>query len=516
MIIKLVPVEFYSNKIHSNVISSLTRHVFLFFFIFSLLSACSKDNSRTDIISPENPRLHNNISERPCVIILNNRLYGPRVLSLIEETKKQIDLVIYQTRYYPAFSDSSSNQLFLALAGAQKRGVSIRFLFETSDWNPDNSFQNRRVAFILKELGVDVRFDSPFQNSHNKLVIIDNDIVVIGSANWSHYSLERNNEASIGIRSTQIATEFKAYFEKLFQTASTEYPIPFPLLSPELARTTSSNLFRVRGTIKSINPIPHHQDEFEINLDHKINVIIPEQVSEELFSLFPGFPNSFLHKEVTLFVQVTKIKNDGRENRVLSFLELEKGIQQDFFKRVTKRAIDQFNLSKDLWQSCHHIQSHLLLNNDDYFTNVIDAIEKATRKIRVMQLDCNYYQYTEKSGELPATNKLLDALIAAKKRGVAVEFLAEYRSHERFSDTKKMFLDKLVMGGVPVYLDDGDNTTHCKMLIIDDRFVIIGSTNWSLSALRENNESSILIESTHLARSYNHFFDHEKVTPYKE
>ena len=39
-------------------------------------------------------------------------------------------------------------------------------------------------------------------------------------------------------------------------------------------------------------------------------------------------------------------------------------------------------------------------------------------------------------------------------------------------------------------------TTHAKLMIIDSGIVVVGSHNWTYSALAENNETSIVINSS--------------------
>jgi len=42
-------------------------------------------------------------------------------------------------------------------------------------------------------------------------------------------------------------------------------------------------------------------------------------------------------------------------------------------------------------------------------------------------------------------------------------------------------------------------------LIVDDDFTVVGSTNWSLPALEENNETAVVIESQDINRHYADF-----------
>jgi hypothetical protein len=59
---------------------------------------------------------------------------------------------------------------------------------------------------------------------------------------------------------------------------------------------------------------------------------------------------------------------------------------------------------------------------------------------------------------------------------------------------------RLQEAGVTIYLIPPRVRLHDKLIIVDGRYVVEGSTNWSISALRENFESATLIDSPELAR----------------
>jgi phosphatidylserine/phosphatidylglycerophosphate/cardiolipin synthase-like enzyme len=53
---------------------------------------------------------------------------------------------------------------------------------------------------------------------------------------------------------------------------------------------------------------------------------------------------------------------------------------------------------------------------------------------------------------------------------------------------------------VKVYFDSPEKTTHTKLIVIDQRLVLLGSHNLTQSALKYNNEISVLINRPELAR----------------
>ena len=70
-------------------------------------------------------------------------------------------------------------------------------------------------------------------------------------------------------------------------------------------------------------------------------------------------------------------------------------------------------------------------------------------------------------------------------------------------DTKNeaafLFLKK---NGVEVSYDSNERVLHSKLIVIDSSVTILGSTNWTYSALRKNHESSVIISSPEIARVF--------------
>ncbi len=106
-------------------------------------------------------------------------------------------------------------------------------------------------------------------------------------------------------------------------------------------------------------------------------------------------------------------------------------------------------------------------------------------------------------------NQLLNALIKAKDRGVAVKvildqninFEAESSEDAVTSNKNQQAYELLKKNNVPVFFDTSDIYTHAKAIIIDNETVILGSTNWSKAALTRNNEASAVIRSREFAQS---------------
>jgi len=150
-----------------------------------------------------------------------------------------------------------------------------------------------------------------------------------------------------------------------------------------------------------------------------------------------------------------------------------------------------------------------LLLNRDYFPEVKKIINDSNRSIKMIMFEASYYKKFKNS----PSNQLIDALIKAKKRGVDVEVILDVR--QKSDRTTKRNLEtgkRLTNAGVEVIFDTEQITTHSKLLIIDEKIVVIGSTNWTYNALTSNHESSIVFDSRGTAIELMEFFEKIKKT----
>ena len=140
----------------------------------------------------------------------------------------------------------------------------------------------------------------------------------------------------------------------------------------------------------------------------------------------------------------------------------------------------------------------------DYFAVVHRELMSATNSVYV---EMYLMQVSPGNPEQPAHALALD-LVAAQGRGVQVTVLLD-RSL-RYSPAKKMkmmdtkndaAIAMLRAAGVDVQLVRPSTVVHSKLIVIDGKTVIVGSTNWSPSALIRNMEASVLIRSPELAAS---------------
>ena len=144
-------------------------------------------------------------------------LYATTLLGLLRAAQRSIHAVLYRVSVYPQYQDSVSNDLVDAVCDAAARGLDVRVLIDDCRFYEESANANLASALVMAERGVSVRFDTPEQTTHAKLVVIDGETVVIGSTNWNYYSLERNVETNVAIlRAPEVAASYEAHFEVLW------------------------------------------------------------------------------------------------------------------------------------------------------------------------------------------------------------------------------------------------------------------------------------------------------------
>jgi phosphatidylserine/phosphatidylglycerophosphate/cardiolipin synthase-like enzyme len=139
-----------------------------------------------------------------------------------------------------------------------------------------------------------------------------------------------------------------------------------------------------------------------------------------------------------------------------------------------------------------------LLTERAYEARVGALIDGAQRSIEVTMYQANL---PSDADDRHPVRKLLDRLIARSKAGIAVKVVLDAGTPEDGAVWPSAIAAAyLVEHKVDVRWDEDDRTTHTKSLVVDGRWCLIGSTNWSYSALRKNREQSVLLDDADLAK----------------
>jgi len=154
---------------------------------------------------------------------LSQDKYFPRVKQALINAKSSIDMVMYLVNFDPSAKKSPVNELVEELVNAHKRGVKVKVILDQNvdfsilnaggEWQKQD--KNDALFVYLKKQGVEAYYDNLYVTTHSKAIVIDKEIVITGSANWTASSLRRNQESSCLVKSAGLAKEFLEDFSEI-------------------------------------------------------------------------------------------------------------------------------------------------------------------------------------------------------------------------------------------------------------------------------------------------------------
>ncbi len=143
------------------------------------------------------------------VVPIENYGYAPIIKHLIDNAKKSVHIsMLLLSDYEPV------KTLLDSLVDAKNRGVDVKVVYE------GDISSNHYGADYLSSRGVAVKEDGSSKFLHTKLVVIDDEVVYLGSHNWSPNALGKNNEYGIVIFNQSIANVYERYFQSIWNDAS--------------------------------------------------------------------------------------------------------------------------------------------------------------------------------------------------------------------------------------------------------------------------------------------------------
>jgi mitochondrial cardiolipin hydrolase len=95
-------------------------------------------------------------------------------------------------------------------------------------------------------------------------------------------------------------------------------------------------------------------------------------------------------------------------------------------------------------------------------------------------------------------DRITDAIITAHKKGVKIKIITDNdKSWDEGSDIKQ-----LARAGVSIKMDSTPNHMHHKFMVVDNKSLLTGSYNWTVSAMRYNHENILITEEAGVVRSF--------------
>jgi len=100
------------------------------------------------------------------------------------------------------------NGIAQALLRAHARGVQVKVLLDAKTVST-----NRYVTDLLVAQQISLRLDAGHAIAHNKVIVVDGELVITGSFNFTNSAQTRNAENLLVLKSTELADSYKANWQ---------------------------------------------------------------------------------------------------------------------------------------------------------------------------------------------------------------------------------------------------------------------------------------------------------------
>lgn len=153
---------------------------------------------------------------------LHDAGYNLALHDVLAAAQKRVWINLFYIGIAPRMDrDYHSRRLLDIVDEKAEDGLNVKVLLGTQDLNTGLEIQNGLVAHMWGHRFPVRLYSSEWrQYSHSKYVLIDDDIAVIGSHNWSHRSLSIGRDDSVQVVSSSLAEYLSNDFHRKWVRAN--------------------------------------------------------------------------------------------------------------------------------------------------------------------------------------------------------------------------------------------------------------------------------------------------------
>lgn len=145
-----------------------------------------------------------------------------------------------------------------------------------------------------------------------------------------------------------------------------------------------------------------------------------------------------------------------------------------------------------------------ILIDEEYRRELHTTLNSARSSIRIMM-----YRLQRRVGfGKNQKNIILNILKEKARQGVKVQMIIDIERRPGAAYKENLFCARdLVKADVECKELRQSRVCHAKMVVVDDREILVGSHNWSFNSLQRNLEVSVMILDRHQAERVARYFD---------
>jgi phosphatidylserine/phosphatidylglycerophosphate/cardiolipin synthase-like enzyme len=134
-----------------------------------------------------------------------------------------------------------------------------------------------------------------------------------------------------------------------------------------------------------------------------------------------------------------------------------------------------------------------MLIGKEFGPKLIELVKNSKKSVKILMYDWRWYP-RDIGSQIQIFNQ---EILRAANRDVQIEARVNHDIVGWAMDVKNISFRCM----------SGSKTMHSKMILIDDKYLVIGSHNLTKSAFSLNHEMSVLIDDTSIIDRCNKFFD---------
>ncbi len=124
------------------------------------------------------------------------------IVSSIRNAKHSVKICVFTI---------SENVISDAVVKAHKEGISVKIITDNDKLNDMGS-----DIRMLSKAGIRIRIDQSSSHMHHKFCVVDKEVLLTGSYNWTKSAADRNQENILVIEDPKMVKSYLSEFEKLW------------------------------------------------------------------------------------------------------------------------------------------------------------------------------------------------------------------------------------------------------------------------------------------------------------
>lgn len=147
------------------------------------------------------------------VVPIKNNEIGEALKSCLDDAQDRVRLVMYAVAYRPG-EGGDVTSLVNRVVEAHDRGVDVKVVLDQSDWIASNDINDEAID-LFESRGLDLRLSERDRTTHAKMLMCD-ETVIVGDANWSYSSMEEYNGTSVQVTRPAVAQQYLDWFDGIW------------------------------------------------------------------------------------------------------------------------------------------------------------------------------------------------------------------------------------------------------------------------------------------------------------